>query len=200
MTDSVSRNQLRCHADVEARVERRLRTLARHGCQPAPASRVLDLGCGGGDTVSSLLLRDFDAWGCDLRFRRGLNRELLEAEGRLRPIETAPYRLPFDDESFDLVLSDQVFEHIQNIDETFAEIARVTKPGGVGLHVFPARWRPIEVHVLVPFAGVVRARWWLEMWARAGIRNVHQKGASPAEVVERNSRYLRESVNYVAVE
>ena len=30
------------------------------------------------------------------------------------------------------------------------EVARVGAPGSKGLHIFPARWRPVEVHMKVP--------------------------------------------------
>jgi len=40
----------------------------------------------------------------------------------------------FDDESFDLVITQDVFEHIFDIDSAFKEIARTLKPGGA--HIF----------------------------------------------------------------
>ena len=38
--------------------------------------------------------------------------------------------LSFDDESFDLVLCNELFEHVQNIDRAFSHISRVLRPGG----------------------------------------------------------------------
>jgi len=38
--------------------------------------------------------------------------------------------LPFRDGSFDAVLSTSVFEHVDNIDEAVAEVARTLRPGG----------------------------------------------------------------------
>lgn len=38
--------------------------------------------------------------------------------------------LPFQDQQFDIVYSHQVFEHIQSIESTFREIARVLRPAG----------------------------------------------------------------------
>lgn len=38
--------------------------------------------------------------------------------------------VPFEDDTFDVVFSSEVFEHVFNADELFAEIARVLKPGG----------------------------------------------------------------------
>ncbi|MDX2152296.1 MAG: class I SAM-dependent methyltransferase [Bryobacteraceae bacterium] len=43
--------------------------------------------------------------------------------------------LPFPDESFNLVVSDQVFEHIKGLpSDAFRETMRVLKPGGWALH------------------------------------------------------------------
>ncbi len=44
-------------------------------------------------------------------------------------------RMPFDDCSFDFVLSDQVFEHIEgDPQKAFDECMRVLRPGGVAIH------------------------------------------------------------------
>ena len=43
-------------------------------------------------------------------------------------------RLSFDDESFDLVVSEDVFEHVPDYRRGFAEVRRVLKPGGY--HIF----------------------------------------------------------------
>lgn len=49
-------------------------------------------------------------------------------------------RLTFPDESFDLVLSSDVMEHVYDIHGAFAEIARVLKPGGIHVFSIPNDW------------------------------------------------------------
>jgi SAM-dependent methyltransferase len=39
--------------------------------------------------------------------------------------------LPFDDERFDVVVSNQVLEHLADTDAFVSEVARVLRPGGV---------------------------------------------------------------------
>jgi SAM-dependent methyltransferase len=141
---------------ARARRERHLhlQVLQRHGFAPDPAARVLDFGCGNGASVHGYLEAGFDAWGCDMVAPDD------DLGGRLRTIRSSPYRLPFGDGEFDLVYSEQVFEHVMNPDQAIRELSRVLRPHGVGLHFFPSRYRPIECHVLVPLAGTFRPRWW----------------------------------------
>lgn len=40
-------------------------------------------------------------------------------------------KIPFEDESFDLILSFFMFEHIDNLRDVFEEIHRLLKPGGI---------------------------------------------------------------------
>lgn len=53
--------------------------------------------------------------------------------------------LPFPDGYFDAVVSFEVFEHIFNIDEVFAEIKRVLKPNGQMLITVPFAWDEHEI-------------------------------------------------------
>ena len=164
--------------------------IPRNGC-------IVDLGCGNGGRVQALLDLGYDAYGCDIRFKEGRHRERLEGERRIRRIELDPYALPFESGSCDFLFSEQVFEHVQNYDETLAEIRRVLKPGGVSLHVFPARLRPIEGHVHVPFASVFRPDPWLLLWARLGVRKPSQRGMGAHEVARQNRVYLDDCTNYL---
>jgi SAM-dependent methyltransferase len=151
-------------------------------------ARVLDFGCGDGSMVEALVEAGYDAVGCDI--------ELASETDRLRLIER-PYRLPFDDESFDFVVSSQVLEHVDDHDVAFREIYRVLEPGGATLHLFPPRWRPVEPHVRVPLATLITARPWLRLWAALGVRNEFQTGLSAREVAALNRDYLRSSTNYL---
>ena len=54
--------------------------------------------------------------------------------------------LPFPDNSFDLVISNEVIEHVQDDRQTLAEIVRVLKPGGRLVMFCPNRGYPFETH------------------------------------------------------
>lgn len=53
-------------------------------------------------------------------------------------------RQTFEDESFDIVVTQDVFEHLLEPDRAIAEIARTLKPGGMHIATVPlvAQWRP----------------------------------------------------------
>jgi ubiquinone/menaquinone biosynthesis C-methylase UbiE len=168
------------------------------GYKIKPNAVVLDLGCGNGAIVRGFKALAYEAFGCDFAFKEGPDVESLCGNGLIRLIEREPYRLPFADNTFHVVISDQVFEHVKNYDETLAEISRVLKPGGISLHFFPSRYTPIEPHVYVPLATIIQKRWWLAIWATFGVRAPHQKGMSVREVADANHAYLSSSTNYLS--
>lgn len=179
MTSNPTARHLQLHQNI----------LAELGHTLEPGTRVLDFGCGAGKMVEEYCASGYDAFGCDLL--------VSDHSERLRRIDAETGQLPFADNTFDFVFSDQVLEHVQDHEAAFAEIARVIKPGGISLHLFPARLKPTEAHVLVPLAGVIQNRWWLRLWAALGIRNSFQRGKSVRDVVALNSEYLRRRTNYL---
>ncbi|MEI6176295.1 MAG: methyltransferase domain-containing protein [Verrucomicrobiota bacterium] len=56
-------------------------------------------------------------------------------------------KLPFEDGSFDAVLSFETFEHVRNVGESLAECHRVLRSGGRLYAVFPSYFHPIEHHL-----------------------------------------------------
>jgi SAM-dependent methyltransferase len=63
-------------------------------------------------------------------------------------------QLPFADESFDVVLTNHVIEHVgdeQAQRAHLAELRRVLRPGGVGYLAVPNRWMLVEPHYGLAF-------------------------------------------------
>lgn len=118
--------------------------------------RVLDVGCGRGDTVAWLCEQGWDAYGVDIvedyleRGRRYLHQTGWDPERLMLVNPDLSY--PIADEHFDIVISDQTFEHVADLGATAAEIARVSSPRATGLHIYPAKWRPVETHLFTPLA------------------------------------------------
>jgi len=117
-------------------------------------ARMLDFGCGAGELVRAGLAAGLDITGADAFYAGSNARTEAAAAGLLggAVVEICEGLLPFPDASFDLIVNNQVFEHVENLDGALAEIHRVLRPGGEMLSIFPARdvWR--EGHIGIPFA------------------------------------------------
>jgi ubiquinone/menaquinone biosynthesis C-methylase UbiE len=169
----------------------------------ADSDKILDFGCGAGNEVYQFRKMGYKAYGCDIGNYSDDIQNLCKEEKIIGPNETifgsidmANYRIPFADETFDYIFSNQVFEHVQNYPEALSEIYRVLKPGGCSLHLFPSRYRPIECHVFVPLAGIFRGYHYLFFWAFLGIRNSYQKGFSFKKTAKNNYEYLNNRTTY----
>src|SRR5690606_10207253 len=73
--------------------------------------------------------------------------------------------IPFADNTFDLVVSDQVLEHVFDLPTVLSEITRILKPGALAIHRFPNPNSLVEVHTRVPLTPLNRYRWYLALWA-----------------------------------
>jgi len=107
-------------------------------------ARVLDDGCGIGTYVAKLSELAAEVYGLDYEHDR-----VAEGAGRLgRPglVCGAGEDLPFRDAVFDLVLSNEVIEHVRDDRRALAEMTRVTRPGGRIVIFCPNRWYPVEQH------------------------------------------------------
>lgn len=165
----------------------------------SPATRLLDFGCGEGRMVQEYCELNVDAYGCDV-VPRWPNEGAVS--DRLKSISLEPYRLPYDSDSFDAVISTSVLEHVRNKKESFTEILRVLKPGGYAMHAFPAKWYlPFEPHIHVPLVNFLWPRcpeWWFDLWAFLGVRNIFQQGASWNVVSQLNQQYFKNGVAYIS--
>lgn len=123
--------------------ERRLRMIQ----EAAPSlrqARVLDNGCGIGTYVAHLRPLAREVWGLDYERDR-----VAEAARRLGPerlVVGAGEALPFPDASFDVVISNEVIEHVRDDRESVSEMVRVLTPGGRAVVFCPNRWYPVEQH------------------------------------------------------
>lgn len=103
------------------------------------------VGTGRGDLLHSLAALGYDAHGCDVK--PYWKERITTSADKFAVISLVPYRLPYEDETFDVVISTSVLEHAQNKEELFVEIRRVLKTGGFAMHLFPAKWYlPSEPH------------------------------------------------------
>lgn len=120
----------------------------------AAGGPVLDFGCGAGRVVAAGRAAGLEIHGTDVYYSGADDRREAEAAGLLGTFirEGDGVSIPFPDNHFQLVVNNQVLEHVKDLDATLGEIHRVLRPGGSVLSLFPARdvWR--EGHIGIPFA------------------------------------------------
>ena len=101
-----------------------------------PGLRLLDIGAGAGWQAAKFAEAGYDVSAVELKGSQYLGR------GKFPITEYDGHRLPFADETFDVIYSSSVLEHVPHLDEFQEEMRRVLKKTGVALHVMPGGfWR-----------------------------------------------------------
>jgi SAM-dependent methyltransferase len=104
--------------------------------------RVLENGCGIGMYLEHLALYACQVVGLEYDFERACDARSRSAQ----VIDAAGELLPFPGEAFDLVLSHEVLEHVQDDRAAVREMVRVLRPAGRLVIFVPNRGYPFETH------------------------------------------------------
>ncbi len=108
---------------------------------PLAGKRVLDVGCGLGMYTAHFLEFTPRVYGTEIEPGRAA-----EARGRAAGVAVAAETLPFAAESFDVVFSHEVIEHVSDDRLAAREMVRVLAPGGRLALFCPNRGWPFEQH------------------------------------------------------
>ncbi|MFZ5922890.1 MAG: methyltransferase domain-containing protein [Chloroflexota bacterium] len=121
--------------------ERRLEMIRRAAGERI-RGRILENGCGVGMYVEHLAPFGGEIVGMEY------DRERAAEAGSRSPriLNAAGESLPFPSGTFDLVLSHEVLEHVQDDAQAVREIVRVLRPGGRAVVFVPNRGYPFETH------------------------------------------------------
>jgi SAM-dependent methyltransferase len=111
----------------------------------APARQALDLGCGDGRLTTELRAHELTAADVSLVALKRARKRLPNATMVL--IE-AGRRLPFEDETFDVVLCADTMQEVQDLPLLVADVKRVLSPGGMLALTVPAHGRRTGLRVL----------------------------------------------------
>ncbi|WP_436012797.1 class I SAM-dependent methyltransferase [Rhizobium sp. LjRoot254] len=107
---------------------------------------------------------------------------------------------PYSDGFFDVVVSNQVLEHVRNHNLFFMQLTRVLSRGGFSAHIYPSGHRWVEPHTKVPFAHWIKdfdlLSRWLAVWSRMGLSTYHgwararrEAGLSDESSIDAYARY-----------
>jgi SAM-dependent methyltransferase len=103
---------------------------------------ILEDGCGLGVYLEQLAKSARQVVGLEIEFERAVEAH----RKKLCVVNGAGENLPYLHASFDLVLSHEVLEHVQDDRVSLEEIFRVLKPGGRLILFIPNRGYPFETH------------------------------------------------------
>ena len=100
--------------------------------------KVLELGCGRGDFLNEFVNNGLEGYGVDLldyckKFFPNLN---------FKKVDMSNEKLPYEDNSFDIIFSKSIIEHFYYPDKIFKEAYRVLKPDGTIITLTP-EWQYI---------------------------------------------------------
>lgn len=103
---------------------------------------VLENGCGVGMYVEKMTTLGADVTGLEYDFERARDARV----NSKKIVNAAGEFLPLPSSTFDLILSHEVIEHVQDDRSAIAEMVRVLKPGGRAVIFCPNIGYPFETH------------------------------------------------------
>ncbi|MBE7434288.1 MAG: class I SAM-dependent methyltransferase [Anaerolineales bacterium] len=106
------------------------------------SGKVLENGCGVGMYVEKMTELSADVTGLEFDFERAREAHV-NSEGI---VNAAGEFLPLPSGTFDLILSHEVIEHVQDDRAAIREMIRTLKPGGRLILFCPNRGYPVETH------------------------------------------------------
>lgn len=188
--------------------------------------RILDAGCGNCELISYLETYvpifnkdlDIEVYGFDVidskvqfkdyfdkAFQMLSNRHThINWETRLKIIRSVD-TWPFHDEFFDIVLSNQVIEHVHDLSLFFSQNWRVLKEDGFSIHLFPVKNYILEGHLNLPFVHRVKQwrflYWYIRFLSALGIGKWKRlkDRCSIDDYSESYADFLTRYCNYVSI-
>lgn len=106
---------------------------------------------------------------------------------------------PYRDAMFDVVVTNQVLEHVSDLEMFLSELKRVMAPGGFSLHLFPLSHVLHEWHLGIPLAHKIRShtmrRWYVSRLSRWGL-GVYDRSIDVRDFSEAHADYIAAWTHY----
>lgn len=108
----------------------------------SPSDRILDIGCGTGESTRLIMQGNRQVFGTDLS-RLFMQAQAISHDAKPAFVNSDASRLPFANCSFDLVCAMEFIEHVWPVEAVFREMDRILKPGGRIVMMSPNLLSPI---------------------------------------------------------
>lgn len=155
------------------------------GNLPQRNGRILDLGAGTGVVVKYILKKcGFDCKIVALDICQAMLNQINDE--RIEIICSGVEELPFEDGSFDVVVSRQCLHYVEKVEIVLEEIQRILKPNGVFI-----------LAQIVPFDKVTSSEWESVIKIRQPLRKWYFTSEEWDELAERHSLILQGYHDYV---
>lgn len=139
--------------------------LAKYVIEKFKPKSVLDVGCARGYLVKSFIDLGINAYGIDIS-AYAINNSLSEVREKLRVCDIEEENLPFNDNTFDVIIMTEVIEHLKRYDVAIQEIKRVLKSDGIVYLTTPT---PREKHHDPTHINIHDKDFWSNFFHRSGL-------------------------------
>ena len=184
------------------------------------AIRILDVGCGDGYLVSCLtenlaVARNqrIEVYGLDVNDhgvqQAGFIARTIDVLSACCPSVAWQERIasvsvhdpwPYDEGSFDIIVSNQVLEHVGDLDRFFSEVSRTLEKGGFSVHLFPLSCCFMESHLNLPLAHRIvnhtLLAWYIRVLSRLGLGKFKTHGGRLDSYADMHADYMLNYTNY----
>jgi len=137
----------------QAKIEKMLSILGDAGYAPEDSKKELaiDIGCSGGLFVYALAPYYKQIFGLDIDTGALKYASDKRSKSNVKYLQADSQKLPFPDQSIDLIVCNHVYEHVPDATVLFSEIHRVMKTDGICYLGAASRLTPIEPHYHLAF-------------------------------------------------
>ena len=138
--------------------------------KPNKNKRALDLGCGTGHYLIQLHSMGFQCFGADISeemLQRTRDKFISSKSNDLTLINSDCYKLPIDDNYFDLIICIGVLEYLDSEKKALIEMKRIILPGGFVIVTFPNFYK--LRNLLNPYYYIVRI--WTYLFSKKSARS-----------------------------